>query len=305
MTSSTEERRAARARSRGAPRRGRAPRPGSAWRARCAGRRSAPATRKARAISSVVSPPSRRRVSATRASVESTGWQAVNTRRRRSSPTSSSSGRRRAPGRAASCRASSSRPSSSCLRSMQRARGAGGRWRDASRWPSARRPGCPGCPTPATARGPPTRASCASSSARPTSRTMRARPAMSLADSMRQTASMVRWMSVAVTATDHSIESARARGARLGRGGQPSRCDLLGDEHDEPRDPPGEERGHHDPDREVRQGVDPLALRRPKLYSGAAKMLRAARDGEQDRRAPRCPGTSSHLHEHQWAGSAR
>ena len=35
-------------------------------------------TRKARAISSVVRPPSRRSVSATRASVESTGWQAVN-----------------------------------------------------------------------------------------------------------------------------------------------------------------------------------------------------------------------------------
>ena len=43
-------------------------------------------TRKARAISSVVRPPSRRSVSAMRASVESTGWQAVNTRRNRSSP---------------------------------------------------------------------------------------------------------------------------------------------------------------------------------------------------------------------------
>ena len=48
-------------------------------------------TRNARAISSVVRPPSRRSVSATRASVESTGWQAVNTSRSRSSPTSSSS----------------------------------------------------------------------------------------------------------------------------------------------------------------------------------------------------------------------
>ena len=38
-------------------------------------------TRNARAISAVVRPPSKRRVSATRASVESTGWQAVNTRR--------------------------------------------------------------------------------------------------------------------------------------------------------------------------------------------------------------------------------
>ena len=47
-------------------------------------------TRKARAISSVVRPPSRRNVSATRASGDSTGWQEVNTRRSRSSPTSSS-----------------------------------------------------------------------------------------------------------------------------------------------------------------------------------------------------------------------
>ena len=48
-------------------------------------------TRKARAISSVVSPPSRRSVSATRASVDSTGWQAMKMSRSRSSPTSSSS----------------------------------------------------------------------------------------------------------------------------------------------------------------------------------------------------------------------
>ncbi len=50
-----------------------------------------------------------------------------------------------------------------------------------------------------------TSASCASSSARPTSRTIRASPAMSLADSIRKTASMARWTSVAVTATDHSM----------------------------------------------------------------------------------------------------
>ena len=47
-------------------------------------------TRKARAISSVVRPPISRSVSATRASVASTGWQAVKTRRSRSSPMSSS-----------------------------------------------------------------------------------------------------------------------------------------------------------------------------------------------------------------------
>src|SRR5215216_5737656 len=49
-----------------------------------------------------------------------------------------------------------------------------------------------------------TRASCARSSARPTSRTIRARPAMSLADSILQTASIARWVSEAVTAADGS-----------------------------------------------------------------------------------------------------
>src|SRR5687768_2535995 len=44
-----------------------------------------------------------------------------------------------------------------------------------------------------------TRASCARSSARPTSRTMRARPAISRADSIRQTASIVRLTPVAGT----------------------------------------------------------------------------------------------------------
>src|SRR5579862_8548 len=47
--------------------------------------------------------------------------------------------------------------------------------------------------------------SCARSSASPTSRTMRARPAISFADSILQTASMARCASVAVTATDHTI----------------------------------------------------------------------------------------------------
>ena len=40
-----------------------------------------------------------------------------------------------------------------------------------------------------------TSASCASSSASPTSRTIRVRAAISFADSIRQTASTVRWMS--------------------------------------------------------------------------------------------------------------
>src|SRR5436190_6370733 len=50
-----------------------------------------------------------------------------------------------------------------------------------------------------------TRASCASSSAIPTSRTMRVRPAIILADSILQTASIARCVSVAVTATHHTI----------------------------------------------------------------------------------------------------
>jgi hypothetical protein len=45
-------------------------------------------------------------------------------------------------------------------------------------------------------------ASCASSSATPTSRTIRASPAMSLADSILQTAVITRWVSDAVTASD-------------------------------------------------------------------------------------------------------
>jgi hypothetical protein len=56
-----------------------------------------------------------------------------------------------------------------------------------------------------------TSASCASSSARPTSRMTRARLAMRRGDSMRQTASMARWVSVAVTATDQITTAAAAQ----------------------------------------------------------------------------------------------
>src|SRR5260370_3747441 len=47
-----------------------------------------------------------------------------------------------------------------------------------------------------------------------------ARPAMSLADSILQTASIARWVSVAVTATDHTIfnPSVQRPGARLDYG---------------------------------------------------------------------------------------
>ena len=82
------------ARRRAGPRTARCASASVAWRARCAARWSASGTRNARAISSVVRPPSRRSVSATRASGDSTGWQAVKIRRSRSSPTSSSSASR-------------------------------------------------------------------------------------------------------------------------------------------------------------------------------------------------------------------
>src|ERR1700722_10489306 len=66
-------------------------------------------------------------------------------------------------------------------------------------------PGLSGTPDSGHCSSAATRASCARSSASPTSRTMRVRPAMSLGDSILQTASMVRCMSVAVTTTDHII----------------------------------------------------------------------------------------------------
>ena len=67
-----------------------------------------------------------------------------------------------------------------------------------------------------------TSASCARSSATPTSRTIRARPAMSLGDSILQTASIVRCVSVAATAPNHITP--RGRGAMGGMGhGRPWR----------------------------------------------------------------------------------
>ena len=85
MTSSTDASRLGRVRPGRAPRTAPAPRPASAWPARSAARWSPRAPGSARAISAVVRPPSRRRVSATRARRDSTGWQAVNTSRSRSS----------------------------------------------------------------------------------------------------------------------------------------------------------------------------------------------------------------------------
>src|SRR5438093_1891000 len=145
-------------------------------------------TRKARAISSVVRLASKRSVSATRASGERTGWQEMNMRRRRSSPTSSSVAVSRSA-TAISCWTSSSRPSSSCLRSSRSLR----RRRSIPRCFAvvmSQAPGLSGTPDSGHCSSAATRASCARSSARPTSRTIRVSPAMSLGDSIRHTASI-------------------------------------------------------------------------------------------------------------------
>src|SRR5262245_52566413 len=109
-------------------------------------------------------------------------------------------------GSPASPSASSSRLSSSCLRSISFRR----RRRSMARCLAAtisQAPGLSGIPDLGHCSSAATSASCASSSARPTSRTMRARPAMSFACSIRKIASTVRWVSVAAMATDHTIST--------------------------------------------------------------------------------------------------
>src|SRR5580704_3416867 len=141
----------------------------------------------------------------------------MNTRRRRSSPTLSSSAALKS-GTASSCWDWSSRPSSSCLRSRRLFR---------RKWSIARcfalamsqAPGLSGMPDSGHCWSAATRASWASSSARPTSRTIRARPAMILADSILQTASIARWVSVAVTVTHHTIFNPPVQGPRVRPGG--------------------------------------------------------------------------------------
>src|SRR2546422_4202221 len=93
-----------------------------------------------------------------------------------------------------SCRASNSAPSSSCLRSSIFPR------RSASiarclPVAMSQAPGLSGTPDSGHCSRAARSASCASSSASPMSRTTRARPATSLADSIRQTASIARWVS--------------------------------------------------------------------------------------------------------------
>ena len=92
-------------------------------------------TRKARAISSVVRPPSRRSVSATRASGESTGWQAMKTRRSRSSPMSSSSRGVEVAARRALSRLLELAAELFVLAVEQRVAAEAGRWRGAWRRP--------------------------------------------------------------------------------------------------------------------------------------------------------------------------
>ena len=66
-------------------------------------------------------------------------------------------------------------------------------------------PGLRGTPSAGHCSSAATSASCASSSAMPISRTIRAKPAISRADSIFHTASMARCVSVAVTVTDHNM----------------------------------------------------------------------------------------------------
>jgi hypothetical protein len=208
MTSSTDERRSARSAPRGTSK-------GMRLSARVRLARTirwatvASGTRNARAISSVFKPPSRRSVSATRASVDRTGWQEMNMRRSKSSPISSSSVASRS-GTVASSRPSISRQSSSRSRSASLLR----RNRSIARCLAAimsQAPGFSGRPDTGHCLSAATRASCARSSATPTSRTIRVSPAMSFACSILQTASIARYASVAVTATDHSISKSPAQ----------------------------------------------------------------------------------------------
>src|SRR6266545_2683329 len=163
--------------------------------------------RNARAISPVVRPPNSRRVSATRASFDRTGWQHTNNSRRRSSPMSSN---RPSKSGSNTCPAtSSSRPNCSCLRSAIAVRR---KWSMARRFPMAmsHAAGLSGTPDSGHCSRAATSASWARSSATPMSRTIRARPAINLGDSILQTASMARRAPLAVTARrSHSFADRR------------------------------------------------------------------------------------------------
>ncbi len=113
-------------------------------------------------------------------------------------------------------RDSSSRPSSSCLRSSSLLR----RSRSIARYFAEainQAPGLSGTPVFGHCSSAATSASCARSSARPTSRTMRARPAMILADSILQTALIARCVAETDTSTNLRLfpRSCRYRRRRL------------------------------------------------------------------------------------------
>src|SRR5918995_1720617 len=132
-------------------------------------------------------------------------------RRRRSSPTWSSSSASMSRSVAPSC-SSISRASSSCLRSsvvLRRSRSIARCFAVAI----SQAPGLSGTPDSGHRSSAATSASCARSSATPTSPTIRARLAISLADSIRQTASIARWVSGAVTAPNHATFTPRCKPA--------------------------------------------------------------------------------------------
>src|SRR6266566_3830485 len=123
-------------------------------------------------------------------------------RRSTSSPMSSSSAASSSD-TAVSCRSRSSGTSSSCLRSIRSVR----RKVSIARCfavAMSQAPGLSGTPDSGHRSSAARRASCARSSARPTSRTIRVSPAISFADSIRQTASIARWVSEVVTTSNHT-----------------------------------------------------------------------------------------------------
>ncbi len=178
--------------------------------------------RKARAISSVDSPPRQRRVSATRDSRLSTGWHAVTISRSTSSPmwSSSASSTASPPARSAG---SSSRPRVRTERSCTVRR----RCESTARFLAvviSQPAGFGGTPVRGHCSSAATRASCAYSSASPTSRVTLARPAMSRPDSMRQMASTSRraWGSRGASVMARSKHGSRPRQRRtlLGAGSE-------------------------------------------------------------------------------------
>src|SRR5690606_9290494 len=169
-------------------------------------------TRKARAISPVLSPPSSFSVSAMRDSGGSTGWQAMSMRRKRSSPTSVSRTRSMSGMSVSSC----SWASDWCFSAASFS------WRQRS---TARRfavvisqaPGLSGTPCRGQVSSAVSSASWARSSASETSCVRRTSPAITRGDSTFHTPSTKRRMSVSAvfTVADHNIIPRRAQALLL------------------------------------------------------------------------------------------